>query len=108
MIEEKSEQEIVETSTTVAKQQEDEFHCSELVLPEASGQDLERVSGYDNQQPPIIPRERGDSQSRLDEFEEAVDYSNGWVLTILGYLIWLIVVAANVYVLTELALGAAT
>lgn len=34
-----------------------------------------------------------------------VDYSNGWLLTGLGYLFWLVVVVANVYALVELGLG---
>ena len=34
-----------------------------------------------------------------------VDYSNGWILTILGYAIWLFVMVANGYLIVTLALG---
>ncbi|KZP29358.1 natural resistance-associated macrophage protein [Athelia psychrophila] len=37
--------------------------------------------------------------------ERVVDYSNGWVATGLGVVIWLVMVAANGYVLVTLALG---
>lgn len=37
--------------------------------------------------------------------EEVVDYSNGKVVSCLGYLIWFIVLAANVYAIVTLAMG---
>ena len=37
--------------------------------------------------------------------DEMVDFSSGWLMTGVGLLIWLIIVAANVYVIIDLAIG---
>jgi metal iron transporter len=37
--------------------------------------------------------------------DELVDFSSGWVMTGTGIVMWLIVVAANLYVLISLAMG---
>ena len=37
--------------------------------------------------------------------ETIVDFSNGWVVMLLGYAIWLVVVIANVYAIVGLCLG---
>ncbi|KAG6829287.1 hypothetical protein H0H92_005041 [Tricholoma furcatifolium] len=37
--------------------------------------------------------------------EETIDYSNGWVFTIVAYFIWVVVVAANVYAIVSLGLN---
>ncbi|KAI5124421.1 hypothetical protein M0805_008305 [Coniferiporia weirii] len=39
------------------------------------------------------------------EDDEYVDYSNGWVMTVLAYAIWLVVLVANGYVIVTLAIG---
>jgi metal iron transporter len=37
--------------------------------------------------------------------DEMVDFSSGWVATAIGATIWLVVVAANLYVIVSLAMG---
>ncbi|OSD00839.1 natural resistance-associated macrophage protein [Trametes coccinea BRFM310] len=44
----------------------------------------------------------GDAEAQT---EETVDFSNGWIVMVLGYLIWLVVVIANVYAIVGLCLG---
>ncbi|KAI9060480.1 natural resistance-associated macrophage protein [Trametes sanguinea] len=44
----------------------------------------------------------GDAEAQT---EETVDFSNGRIVMILGYLIWLVVVIANVYAIVGLCLG---
>jgi metal iron transporter len=39
--------------------------------------------------------------------DEVVDFSNGKITATLGYLIWLIILVANVYVIVQLGLGKA-
>lgn len=39
---------------------------------------------------------------------ELVNYSNGRVVTVLGWILWLVIVAANVYAIVTLALGEST
>jgi metal iron transporter len=50
-----------------------------------------------------------DTVSGADAMEEAddemVDFSSGWVATAIGATIWLVVVAANLYVIVSLAMG---
>ncbi|KAI0322314.1 Nramp-domain-containing protein [Amylostereum chailletii] len=77
-------------------------------LPSIPEQTLQEEAAGVGEERTMDPREREDSRSGLIDFEETVDYSNGWALTTVGYLIWLLVVAANVYVIVELILGAAT
>ncbi|KAI0778829.1 natural resistance-associated macrophage protein [Trametes elegans] len=48
------------------------------------------------------PKEASIAESQV---EETVDFSNGYLVIILGYLIWLVVVIANVYAIVGLALG---
>ena len=45
----------------------------------------------------------GDTESQNST--RIVDFSNGWIMTILGYAIWLLIVIANGYVLITLMLG---
>lgn len=45
-----------------------------------------------------------DPQDTQDE-PEYVDYSNGKIVMMLGYIIWLLVLVANVYVIVSLAMG---
>jgi len=43
------------------------------------------------------------SRDRITDLEEiVVDFSNGKIVTAIGYIIWLIIVAANVYALVTL------
>lgn len=58
---------------------------------EEKAEDKERASVAD-----------GDAEAQKDEL---VDFSNGRIVTALGYLIWLVVVVANVYAIVGLALG---
>ena len=46
-----------------------------------------------------------DVESSPSSVTEMVDFSNGKVISGLGYLIWAVVVVANVYVLVTLAMG---
>lgn len=41
----------------------------------------------------------------LEDAVEYVDYSNPKIVTVLGWLLWLVVVAANVYAIVSLGLG---
>jgi metal iron transporter len=44
-------------------------------------------------------------ESTVEEADtEIVDFSSGWVMTGVGIVIWLIIVAANAYVLIDLAI----
>lgn len=40
--------------------------------------------------------------------EGYIDFSNGWIMTILSYAIWLVVLTANIYAIVMLAMGKAT
>jgi metal iron transporter len=45
-------------------------------------------------------------ESTVEEADdEIVDFSSGWMLTGVGIVIWFIIVAANVYVIVDLAMG---
>lgn len=40
--------------------------------------------------------------------EGYIDFSNGWIMMVLSYAIWLVVLTANVYAIVMLAMGKAT
>jgi len=42
--------------------------------------------------------------SPIDDDSEYVDYSNGWLLTVISYSIWIVVVVANGYLIVTLAI----
>jgi metal iron transporter len=46
-----------------------------------------------------------DGDPEIVQTEEFVDFSSGKVMTSLGWLIWLVILAANVYVLVTLGMG---
>jgi metal iron transporter len=48
---------------------------------------------------------QGTSMTERAEVDEMVDYSNNKVVVAIGVLSWLIIVAANIYVIVELGLG---
>ena len=54
--------------------------------------------------------DRDSSTAEKAEVEEGemVDYSNNTLVTTIGVILWLIIVAANVYVLAALGLGGRT
>ncbi len=53
-----------------------------------------------------VKRECTSSNSHDEEGEpEYVDYSNGKIMMALGYIIWLVVLVANAYVIVSLAMG---
>lgn len=60
---------------------------------------------------PAESDEKDKETTRVDDTDaeaqagEMVDFSNGYIVTGLGYLIWLVVVVANVYAIVGLALG---
>lgn len=49
--------------------------------------------------------ERPCSSEAVDEEVEYVDFSSGKIMTCIGSLIWLVIVAANIYALVTLGLG---
>ena len=49
-----------------------------------------------------------DANVNLEGAEETVCYANGWVTIALGWILWVIVVAANVYAIVSLGLGTAS
>ena len=51
-----------------------------------------------------VPTE-GDVESSSSSAIEMVDYSNGKIVAGIGYLIWTVVVVANMYVIVMLAMG---
>lgn len=44
----------------------------------------------------------GDTEAAL---EEKVDFSNGKIMTVIGWIIWIVIVLANVYAIVTLAMG---
>jgi len=46
-----------------------------------------------------------DAGSVEEADDEMVDFSSGWLTTGIGAVIWLVVVAANMYVIVSLAMG---
>lgn len=46
-----------------------------------------------------------DQPSPASEADEYVDFSNSWSITILSYVIWILIIAANGYVIVTLAIG---
>lgn len=52
-----------------------------------------------------VDTHRRQSNSKDGEAEEFVDFSNSKIVMVLGYLIWLLVLVANGYVLITLAMG---
>lgn len=53
-----------------------------------------------------VKRESPSSGSQdEEEGSEYVDYSNGKIVMALGYIIWLVVLVANAYVIVSLAMG---
>ena len=70
----------------------------------AKGKDKESVKldvGVEIISPPVPEEEENNESENTDEY---VDYSNSWTLSILGYLIWVIVVVANSYLIVTLAI----
>lgn len=55
----------------------------------------------------ILVRENEKVDVEIVERQEhrLIDYSNGKIVMLLGYLIWLVILVANVYVLISLAMG---
>ena len=55
--------------------------------------------------PKIENSTEGDVESSPSSTTETVDYSNGKIIAGIGYLIWTVVVVANMYVIVMLAMG---
>lgn len=70
----------------------------------AAGQALVRV-GSDSASQTSSKSSEVDVAVESGGSTETVDYSNGRIVMCLGYLIWAVVVVANVYVLVSLARG---
>lgn len=51
------------------------------------------------------PPEEHDVEASSGDPTEVVDYSNGKIVAGVGYLVWLVIVVANVYVIVMLGLG---
>ncbi|KAI0652545.1 natural resistance-associated macrophage protein [Trametes meyenii] len=69
--------------------------------------DVEELNGHQGTAAPPSPSS-GSEEVKEDEeaqVEESVDFSNGIIVMGLGYLIWLVVVVANVYAIVGLGLG---
>ena len=52
-----------------------------------------------------IPDEAGQEARDTEGGVQVVDFSNGKIMTAIGIAIWLVVLAANVYVIVTLAIG---
>ena len=59
----------------------------------------------DNNGKTIADKSSASSINTTESGEEFVDFSNGKITMVVGYLIWLLVVITNGYVLVALALG---
>jgi len=55
--------------------------------------------------PKIGSSAEGDVESSSSSASEMVDFSNGKTVAVTGYLIWTVVVVANIYVIVMLAMG---
>ena len=72
------------------------------------------VTAVDPEELLAQPRDHQDASSIAERAEvvvdedEMVDYSNNKLVTVIGVLSWLIIVAANVYVIVELGIGGGT
>ena len=65
--------------------------------------DMSPVSKFET--PKIGGSTEGDVESLSSSAIEMVDYSNGKIVAGIGYLIWTVVVVANMYVIVMLAMG---
>ena len=54
---------------------------------------------------PRVDSSLSDESTVEEADDDIVDFSNGWMMTVAGIVIWLIIVAANTYVLIDLAMG---
>ena len=63
------------------------------------------TSGSKFATPKIGNSTEGDVESSSSSVIEMVDYSNGKIIAGIGYLIWTVVVVANMYVIVMLAMG---
>ena len=89
---------------------------SEAVVIESGDDNSESVENDDSGSPPTEKRKGKNraNETRVetvatplsvgDEETEYVDYSNGWPMTILAYLIWLVILVANGYLIVTLAI----
>lgn len=50
----------------------------------------------------VIGRVEALREKEADSEDEAVDFSSGKIVTAIGYIVWLIIIAANVYALVTL------
>ena len=82
---------------------------SELDLPtlaaDGSSPSPNMSPGSNFAAPKIGNSTEGDVESSTSSGIEMVDYSNGKIVAGIGYLIWTVVVVANMYVIVMLAMG---
>jgi metal iron transporter len=72
--------------------------------------DLPRVPKHGSEDIEVVDKkakrsDTEDSDGESSEEDEYVDYSNGWVLTIISYAIWFVILIANCYMIVTLAIG---
>jgi len=75
------------------------------LIADGSPQNPDRSPASKFATPKIESSTKGDVESSSLPATEVVDYSNGKIVASIGYLIWAVVVIANMYVIVMLAMG---